>query len=223
MGKHRRRRPEMLLASKLPYTNKGKCFEFGIPYRGSINTTISGKQCQRWDRQYPHQHNFYYWPGTDENFCRTLDEDLPWCYTTNSQLRYEFCYVHICGESVNDAGIDSFSHAVENYCRNFDREEPWCFTNDSSIRLELCDVEVCDTPCLNPSIYTQQRVLQHCINQVHIFQNCSQLWEFLTCLKQRIENITSAKCSDIPRKAIALEMQDVIEKTLGWKIDGCKW
>ncbi|XP_062613743.1 hepatocyte growth factor-like [Saccostrea cucullata] len=75
------------------------CFEFGIPYRGSVNTTISGKHCQRWDQQYPHQHKFNNWPGTVENFCRTLDETQPWCYTTNSQQRYEFCFVYICGKT----------------------------------------------------------------------------------------------------------------------------
>ena len=46
-------------------------------YRGSINITASGKTCQRWDVQEPHQHtrNVDNYPaaGLEENFCRNPD------------------------------------------------------------------------------------------------------------------------------------------------------
>ena len=49
----------------------------GQDYTGQVNHTIDGQQCQRWDRQYPHQHtrnHAGYFPETSisdaENYCR---------------------------------------------------------------------------------------------------------------------------------------------------------
>ena len=46
-------------------------------YRGNINTTASGKTCQRWDSQTPHSHTRtpekYPKSGLEENFCRNPD------------------------------------------------------------------------------------------------------------------------------------------------------
>ncbi|XP_033110357.1 plasminogen-like, partial [Anneissia japonica] len=66
-------------------------------YRGSVNITITGKSCQKWTSQTPHQHaitpaNF---PDTglgDHNFCRNPDQELTvWCYTTDPESRFELC------------------------------------------------------------------------------------------------------------------------------------
>ena len=70
-------------------------------YRGVLNTTTTGRTCQRWDSQFPHDHS--YGPeskecrGTvDNNYCRTNGEDRPWCYTTDENVRWEFCDLPVC-------------------------------------------------------------------------------------------------------------------------------
>ena len=65
-------------------------------YRGSLNVTKSGLQCQRWDSQKPHKHvntpekkpN----SGLRDNYCRNPDNHSNvWCYTNDSKKRWETC------------------------------------------------------------------------------------------------------------------------------------
>lgn len=79
----------------------------GLEYRGTESVTISGKTCQRWDSQTPHAHSYdQYLPGNasvHENFCRNpraSDNVVPWCYTTDKNLRWEICGVPFCGNKI---------------------------------------------------------------------------------------------------------------------------
>ncbi|KAL7463861.1 hypothetical protein ACHAXS_004212, partial [Conticribra weissflogii] len=62
-------------------------------YRGTINTTFSGKACMRWDTlpdavDYP-------WAGLEENYCRNPDKNVhAWCF--NEDGDFEFCDVPLC-------------------------------------------------------------------------------------------------------------------------------
>nr|XP_033931764.1 apolipoprotein(a)-like isoform X4 [Pseudochaenichthys georgianus] len=74
----------------------------GELYRGTISVTESGKQCQSWSVQTPQKHDFspdnHPCKGLDSNHCRNPDNDrMPWCYTTNSETRWEHCKVPSCG------------------------------------------------------------------------------------------------------------------------------
>ena len=65
-------------------------------YQGTINYTQSGKTCQKWSSQEPHEHNrtpdAYPEAGLDDNYCRNPDgEDGAWCYTTDPETRFELC------------------------------------------------------------------------------------------------------------------------------------
>ncbi|XP_005410270.1 PREDICTED: hepatocyte growth factor-like protein isoform X3 [Chinchilla lanigera] len=77
----------------------------GEDYRGSVDHTESGRECQRWDLQHPHVHPFE--PGKfldkdlDDNYCRNPDgSERPWCYTTDPELPREFCDLPSCGPEV---------------------------------------------------------------------------------------------------------------------------
>ncbi|XP_042785324.1 hepatocyte growth factor-like protein isoform X5 [Panthera tigris] len=74
----------------------------GEEYRGAVDRTESGRECQRWDLQRPHAHPFE--PGKfldkdlDDNYCRNPDgSERPWCYTTDPKVEREFCDLPRCG------------------------------------------------------------------------------------------------------------------------------
>ncbi|XP_076128071.1 plasminogen-like [Alosa pseudoharengus] len=74
----------------------------GSAYRGIASVTISGKACQMWSSQFPHKHSRtpenYPCKGLEGNYCRNPDsERSPWCYTTDSETRWEYCKVPSCG------------------------------------------------------------------------------------------------------------------------------
>ncbi|XP_049633304.1 hepatocyte growth factor-like protein isoform X1 [Suncus etruscus] len=74
----------------------------GEDYRGAVDHTESGHECQRWDLQHPHSHSFkpHKFPDKhlDDNYCRNPDaSERPWCYTTDPQVKREFCNIPRCG------------------------------------------------------------------------------------------------------------------------------
>ncbi|XP_069418442.1 hepatocyte growth factor-like protein isoform X1 [Ovis canadensis] len=73
----------------------------GEDYRGSVDSTESGRECQRWDLQHPHPHPFepskFLDKNLDDNYCRNPDgSERPWCYTTDPQMEREFCDLPRC-------------------------------------------------------------------------------------------------------------------------------
>lgn len=83
----------------------------GESYRGPMDFTESGKECQRWDLQRPHRHRYrperYPNKGLDDNYCRNPDgKSRPWCYTLDPDTPWEFCAVKPCAQSImNDTDI----------------------------------------------------------------------------------------------------------------------
>ncbi|XP_011603288.2 muscle, skeletal receptor tyrosine-protein kinase isoform X2 [Takifugu rubripes] len=82
------------------------CFsDRGRFYQGGVNVTRSGTPCQPWNHQLPHQHRL----SADvipelrnsRNYCRNPGgiSEGPWCYTSNPNIRWEFCPVPPCGET----------------------------------------------------------------------------------------------------------------------------
>ncbi|CAB9520535.1 Hepatocyte growth factor [Seminavis robusta] len=92
-------------------------------YRGTINVTVGGVTCQRWDAQLPHKHSRtpsnHPNSGLEENYCRNPDgEPMAWCYTTDSKIRWSFCDVPYCsapqGSLVQDSGPGSLVQDLPN-------------------------------------------------------------------------------------------------------------
>ncbi|CAH1267609.1 LPA [Branchiostoma lanceolatum] len=91
----------------------------GASYVGTVNVTINGLVCQRWDAQSPWTHR---WDPSDHpdknltsNYCRNPDDGAgPWCYTTNPDISFEYCNISVCpnGEYCNI----SVSPSGDDYC-----------------------------------------------------------------------------------------------------------
>ena len=79
-----------------------KTNKIGKDYRGKVNITQGGLQCQEWDSNVPHKHKFspksYPGDGLDENYCRNPDGESggPWCYTTSEKKRWDYCIIPLC-------------------------------------------------------------------------------------------------------------------------------
>ncbi|KAM9435218.1 plasminogen [Clarias gariepinus] len=85
----------------IPSCNEECMYCSGENYRGKISETEGGFTCQRWDSQKPHNHGYI--PSVlpdkylEENYCRNPDgEPRPWCFTTNSTKRWDYCSVPRC-------------------------------------------------------------------------------------------------------------------------------
>ena len=83
------------------YSTECKTTERGHEYRGALSKTKSGYTCQAWSSQTPHKHSRtpqnYLSAGLVNNYCRNPDNSLyPWCYTTSTGKRWEYCDVKIC-------------------------------------------------------------------------------------------------------------------------------
>ena len=77
-------------------------------YAGTVNTTVTGKACQRWSFDTPHVPNSDFVTDDNfsdgsiaaaENYCRNPQPDWvygPWCYTTDPDVRWESCNVPMC-------------------------------------------------------------------------------------------------------------------------------
>ena len=72
----------------------------GFGYHGNVNVTRSGRMCQSWKSQCPQRH----WQipkdvvksKNDSNLCHNPDSsapDGPWCYTTDPNVRWEYCNI----------------------------------------------------------------------------------------------------------------------------------
>ncbi|XP_014716795.1 prothrombin [Equus asinus] len=106
---------------KLVECLEGNCAEgLGMNYRGHVNFTRSGIECQLWRSRYPHKPeiNCTTHPGADlqENFCRNPDGSSsgPWCYTTDPTVRREECSIPVCGGHGVTAPLTPYSSSTKN-------------------------------------------------------------------------------------------------------------
>ena len=91
------------------------CFNvLGRGYNGTMNITRSGKTCQCWSEQAPHQFILsskqYPEIAGGHNYCRNPGSRAPkgpWCFTTDPNTRWEYCNVPKCGKIFNKTNTTS--------------------------------------------------------------------------------------------------------------------
>ena len=93
--------PEDGSPTTLAIMGRNDCYDGdGKDYDGDIAITRSGRTCQQWSSDTPHQHRFHA-PRFDfsGNKCRNPDRQKgPWCYTTDRKQRWELCNINQCKE-----------------------------------------------------------------------------------------------------------------------------
>jgi len=68
----------------------------GGGYRGCQASTIHGKECQKWNSQFPHKHKVTNDSSLgigDHAFCRNPngEKDTIWCYTNDPDVEWQYC------------------------------------------------------------------------------------------------------------------------------------
>uniref|UniRef100_A0A7N8YM71 Hepatocyte growth factor n=1 Tax=Mastacembelus armatus TaxID=205130 RepID=A0A7N8YM71_9TELE len=90
----------------IPQCSQVECMSCnGEEYRGPMDHTESGKECERWDLDEPHKHLYhpkrYPEKGLDDNYCRNPDgRHRPWCFTTDPNTPWEYCNIKVCGNNM---------------------------------------------------------------------------------------------------------------------------
>uniref|UniRef100_A0A6J0TDQ2 Hepatocyte growth factor n=1 Tax=Pogona vitticeps TaxID=103695 RepID=A0A6J0TDQ2_9SAUR len=98
-------------ACDIPFCSEVECMTCnGEDYRGPMDHTETGKECQRWDLQRPHAHQYrperYPDKGFDDNYCRNPDgKPRPWCFTLDPNTRWEFCNIKTCAQHVMNNSV----------------------------------------------------------------------------------------------------------------------
>jgi len=113
----------LVLAAAQLSTFDISCYEEsdkGKAYKGLVTSTASGRACQNWLKDAPHEISIE--PSSDNglgnhNYCRNPDssEDKPWCYTMdpNPDHAKETCDIPVCPPAARDFVDEAKTLAVK--------------------------------------------------------------------------------------------------------------
>jgi len=117
----------------------------GASYRGRKTSTNSGRICQNWASKSPHEPHktvlqLLQHPNYDltSNYCRNPDKSAgPWCYTIDSEKRWEYCGIPKCSVGdINDCAQNPCKHGT---CQ--DKLNDFTCACDSGWKGKTCDQE----------------------------------------------------------------------------------
>ncbi|KAF7664240.1 hypothetical protein LDENG_00184000 [Lucifuga dentata] len=104
----------------IPHCSEEVCMTCnGEDYRGKMDHSETGKECQRWDSSRPHKHRFqpkkYRNKDLKDNYCRNPDNRLrPWCYTMDPKTPWEYCNITACeSEPSEDTSVNVTTSCVQ--------------------------------------------------------------------------------------------------------------
>lgn len=83
-------------------------------WNGSISHTVTGRKCQAWVKDTPHNHRYHidsqFPDGSQQaakSYCRDPDGDgAPWCYTIDPDRRWEYCGIPQCASKCYIMPVD---------------------------------------------------------------------------------------------------------------------
>ncbi|XP_068611330.1 hepatocyte growth factor-like [Brachionichthys hirsutus] len=166
----------------------------GERYRGKVDRTESGKECQRWDSSRPHKHPFqpkrYKDKDLKDNYCRNPGNRLrPWCYTMDHKTPWEYCNITVCdSDSDFDADINVTAPCVQG--RGIDYRGTMNVTPEG-VTCQRWDSQFPHNHSFLPHNFKCKDLRQnYCRNP----DGARYPWCFTTDPNQRI-----AKCTHIPR------------------------
>ncbi|XP_030053923.1 plasminogen [Microcaecilia unicolor] len=159
----------------------------GTDYRGTESKTATGILCQAWSSTYPHVPNFtpetFPDRGLESNYCRNPDGDSegPWCYTTDSSMRFAYCNIQECEE-------DCMHCNGKNYRGKISKTE-------SGLDCQSWEVQTPHTHGYRPSIFPEKDLkMNYCRNP----DGEPQPWCFTTSPSKRWEFCSIPRCSTGP-------------------------
>ncbi len=120
----------------------------GVEFRGtSFTKTTSGRTCQKWDQDSPHNHTWNDNPNRILTFA--LQGELISWIPAKQKATLGVWFAHIVWLMMaplwSSCDILISSSLQVNYCRNPDNKPhgPWCYTTDPNKRWEFCGVPKC--------------------------------------------------------------------------------
>ncbi|CAH1777812.1 unnamed protein product, partial [Owenia fusiformis] len=161
-----------------------KYSEAGREYMGKKATTRSGRTCQMWVSQFPHEHNHWNESRFPDarledtmNYCRnpTYNPGGVWCFTTDTEIRWEYCDVAYCDCKATKAGMEyngKVHTTREGYaCQRWDSQVPNKHPDYDPQYFPDGSVKEAGNKCRNPTNFNENPWC-HTTNASLIWQYC---------------------------------------------------
>ncbi|XP_014650878.1 PREDICTED: plasminogen [Ceratotherium simum simum] len=125
---------DVILFEKRIYLSECKTGN-GRSYRGTMSKTKNGVACQKWSDSSPHVPKYspdkYPSEGLEENYCRNPDSDEkgPWCYTTDPDIRFDYCDIPECEDECMHCSGENYEGKISKtmsglQCQSWDSQSP---------------------------------------------------------------------------------------------------